>query len=156
MKKVITTVLLLILAVSFTGCGKYKVGGLSNIEVNSFGEASMVINEGSVTPTSVGVVIDNESEFELESGNEYDLFIEKEEEDGWHSLVLNKEIANTAEALGFGKGKTEITLIWEYVYGGLPKGHYRVVKGFWTFDETKEGPEAYGDTFFLSAEFDID
>ena len=158
MKKIIIITITVILVLALAGCSsKYSDGGLSDAEVDTFEGASLEIQEGTVNPTSLKATVINETGYELEAGNEYCISIEELKDDGWHELKLSSELLTTSEAYGFPNGKkSTMDCIWEGSYGALPKGHYRIVKAMWTWDESKEGPEACGDTFFLSAEFDID
>ena len=122
-----------------------------------FEGVTMEIDESTVTPVSLKASVINELEgYEVESGNEYVLSLEKLEDDGWHKLVLKDDLVTTSEAYGFGKGKTAMECVWDSTYGPLPEGHYRVIKVCWTYESDCEGSGSIGEDFYLSGEFDID
>nr|MBQ4454304.1 hypothetical protein [Clostridia bacterium] len=157
MRKLTFTILVVLLLLSATGCSKYKDGGLSDVETNTFEGVTMEIDESTVTPVSLKASVINELEgYEVESGNEYVLSLEKLEDDGWHKLVLKDDLVTTSEAYGFGKGKTAMECVWDSTYGPLPEGHYRVIKVCWTYESDGEGSGSIGEDFYLSGEFDID
>ena len=83
MRKLTFTILVVLLLLSATGCSKYKDGGLSDVETNTFEGVTMEIDESTVTPVSLKASVINELEgYEVESGNEYVLSLEKLEDDG--------------------------------------------------------------------------
>ena len=90
----------------------------------------------------------NTTDEEIDSGNAYDFGVQVERNGAWYWLEEEGERANTAEALIYLKDTPrELEFNWADRYGSLPKGHYRVVKGFF---------ESAYSNFRLAAEFTLD
>ena len=152
MKKLFPAVLLLLL---LTACsaGPKVSDTPSDLEVNTRTDVTMEVVEGTAMPGSVTVSILNTTDAEIDSGNEHDFSIQIEKDGKWYPLEEPKDLANTAEALLFFKDEPrEMELVWAARYGSLPKGHYRVVKGFFEFNP--EGPPH--EHFVLAAEFTLE
>lgn len=87
---------------------------------------------------------------ELNTGSYY--IVERLTETGWEEVEqreLEGELAWTAEAwiVNMG-GTTKWDVSWEWLYGELPDGHYRIGKSFMNF----RGPGDY-DSMMIYAEF---
>lgn len=100
---------------------------------------------------SLRVKVINGTETEYSSGNRHDFSLQIRKDDGkWMDYpMLEGEFVNTSEAQIFPKGETELLFEWEWRYGELPAGHYRIVKTFW-------GEDYYSTQVHLTAEFGID
>lgn len=87
---------------------------------------------------------------ELECGSDYSLLVNTN--GVWNAVpYLVDEVAWTAEAYGLPlDGSIEFELKWERLYGELPAGTYRIVKGFMDF----RGPSDY-DSATFHTEFEI-
>ena len=87
---------------------------------------------------------------ELECGSDYSLLVNTN--GVWNAVpYLVDEVAWTAEAYGLPlDGSIEFELKWERLYGELPAGTYRIVKGFMDF----RGPGDY-DSATFHTEFEI-
>ena len=87
---------------------------------------------------------------ELECGSDYSLLVNTN--GVWNAVpYLIDEVAWTAEAYGLPlDGSIEFELKWERLYGELPAGTYRIVKGFMDF----RGPGDY-DSATFHTEFEI-
>ena len=87
---------------------------------------------------------------ELECGSDYSLLVNTN--GVWNAVpYLVDEVAWTAEAYGLPlDGSIEFELKWERLYGELPAGTYRIVKGFMDF----RGPGDY-DSATFHTEFKI-
>lgn len=87
---------------------------------------------------------------ELECGSDYSLLVNTN--GVWNAVpYLVDEVAWTAEAYGLPlDGSIEFELKWERLYGKLPAGTYRIVKGFMDF----RGPGDY-DSATFHTEFGI-
>lgn len=154
MKKITAAVLCIISALSLFGCGKnsLKPGEESTVTEGTGFDVSMTIVEGTVTPSKATVLVTNNTDIEIDSGNEYDFSIEVLDKGKWKAIETD-ERDNTAEALIF-TGESELVLDWKNIYGALPKGHYRIVKSF--FPWTENGIYGIDDQFYLTAEFSIE
>lgn len=87
---------------------------------------------------------------ELECGSDYSLLVNTN--GVWNAVpYLVDEVAWTAEAYGLPlDGSIAFELKWERLYGELPAGTYRIVKGFMDF----RGPDDY-DSATFHTEFEI-
>ena len=148
MKKFFALVLTLLVVFAMAGCGDpYEVGELSGIETDTYSNAFLELNDGSVTATSAEPIVIIADNFQLKStGQGPVFFLEQAEDDGWHTLVPTAEVTGSSDQITFKMGKTTLSYNWENIYGSLPDGSYRVVGTFLT-DE--------GETIYLSSEFDL-
>ena len=86
------------------------------------------LKEGSLTNTSLTMILTNNSGKDLEYGNPYS--IEKYENGYWRTLMPINDIAYTLPVYGLKKNDSiELDINWEYGYGKL-QGKYRIVKDF--------------------------
>ena len=86
---------------------------------------------------------------ELQTGSDYKLIVLKE---AWEDVpAIIEDYGWTAEACMIAKGDvTEFEIKWEWLYGKLPAGTYRLVKGFTDFRESGDY-----DNFTYWTEFEI-
>ena len=149
MKKNVLCLCAALLALVLTGCGAaLELGAENTLETDADPNAAMIALTDTLTPTGVTVRVDNDTGEDLASGNRYDLALQAEQDGRWYAIETG-EWSNTAEAQIFAPGETEVELSWADSYGALPKGRYRVVKGFW--------PVAAGETpLYLAAEFTLE
>ena len=150
MKKIISMVLCLALALSMAGCGNKTNYSDSNVtEVNTYPNVSMELYDDTITNGLLTLTLTNNNDFDIESGNQYDFAIEAFRNDKWQSIEIGERV-NTADACSYYKGEHLIQFGISEIYGELPNGHYRLVKCFWP---ENEGLDA---KFYLSVEFDIE
>lgn len=138
--------------IGLTACGQKYTLEESDINVNSteVQEVSMVISDQTLTSTGVVVEVVNNSDVLLVSGNEHDFLVQVEKDGQWSTLVSKEELANTDEALLFSSDNTvQLFFDWEYRYGELKDGHYRIVKRFWPDNN-------YDTQYYIAAEFIIE
>lgn len=128
MKKIILTILLCgIIVLGLIGCGT-KTTIKDKAELNEIDGVSMTIEKDTLTRTSATVVI---SDYGKET-NIYGEFyrIDKKENGEWKEVKkahTNYEF-NKVEYFVDEDGKLEFKCDWEYLYGKLDKGEYRLVK----------------------------
>ena len=86
---------------------------------------------------------------ELQTGSDYKLIVLKE---AWEDVsTIIEDYGWTAEAYMIAKDDvTEVEINWEWLYGKLPKGTYRLTKGFMNFRGSGDF-----DTFPYWIEFEI-
>ena len=139
MKKVIILLcIILAIIIIIVGILYFKNNGLSflnsnikndvNIEENgdveNASDISMVIKDGTLTPSGATVVLTN--------SYGYDRWyrIDKEENGEWkEAQTINENYSFTAEAyLTNGNSEVEIPIDWTDLYGTLENGKYRIVK----------------------------
>lgn len=149
MKKIIF-LCFLIGIVGITGCGinknEFDIGEKSNIEFIEKG-ISLSIKEGTLTKTGTTLILKNNSDIDVQYGNPYEIEIKKDGE--WHKINVELNFTLPAYELK-SKDTKEIKLNWEYGYGKLAKGEYRIIK---SIDVEKENGTF--ENFYISAEFII-
>ena len=139
MKKVIILLcIILAIIIIIVGILYFKNNGLSflnsnikndvNIEENgdveNASDISMVIKDGTLTPSGATVVLTNSY------GYDRWFRIDKEENGEWKEAeTINNNYSFTAEAyLTNGNSEVEIPIDWTDLYGTLENGKYRIVK----------------------------
>lgn len=137
MKKVIILLcIILAIIIIIVGILYFKNNGLSflnsniennvNIEENveNASSISMVIKDGTLTPSGATVVLTNSY------GYDRWFRIDKEENGEWKEAeTINDNYSFTAEAyLTNGNSEVEIPIDWTDLYGTLENGKYRIVK----------------------------
>lgn len=139
MKKVIILLcIILAIIIIIVGILYFKNNGLSflnsniendvNIEENgdveNASDISMVIKDGTLTPSGATVVLTNSY------GYDRWFRIDKEENGEWKEAeTINDNYSFTAEAyLTNGNSEVEIPIDWTDLYGTLENGKYRIVK----------------------------
>ena len=101
-----------------------------NISKTSGEEINLTITlkEGTLSNVGLTMIIENNSDRDLEYGNPYS--IEKYENGFWKSASTINDLYFTMPAFGLKNGESkELNINWEYGYGKL-KGKYRIVKEF--------------------------
>lgn len=107
--------------------------------------------EETVTPTGLTLMFDNETDIEFTYGEEHVLEINVDGD--WYGVPLIVE-AYALEDIGYilpGNGTAELVVDWEWLYGPLAPGEYRIVKEVLDVFE----PGQY-ERYPLSAEFIIE
>ncbi len=158
MKKVIILLcIILAIIIIIVGILYFKNNGLSflnsnikndvNIEENgdveNASDISMVIKDGTLTPSGATVVLTNSY------GYDRWFRIDKEENGEWKETeTINDNYSFTAEAyLTNGNSEVEIPIDWTDLYGTLENGKYRIVKRAFNNLNREE---------YVSVEFTID
>ncbi len=125
------------------GCG-VKLGEEFKEEVNALNGAKIQVSEEKTTPVGIAFEIHNQSDKDLNYGQDYS--IQKEKDGRWYVVEPSNPVAVTMELLWVPSGSEETMEVnWEDSYGKLPKGHYRIIKSF--ADEQKG--------YYLAGEFTI-
>lgn len=156
MKKILALVLVGILCFTLVGCanGSKKnsvdIGDESKYMINN-DLVKISLKEGSLTDTKATFIIVNNSNKTYYYGNPY--LIEYKKDDVWYELKSIRELYFTMPAIILKANESkEITIDWEYGYGKLPSGTYRIVKD--VFPES-DRPLEQSDIIYISAEFII-
>jgi len=155
MKKVFV-ILFLLLGVVFTGCGKEAVPPkdmkpTEHEKVNDLEGITMTVIEDTVSPTGLTVILENSSQKECIYSESF--LLEERINDQWYQVPVVIEgdygFDDIAYPLNLGdKGEWQVN--WEWLYGSLDKGEYRIIKDILNFKEDGEF-----DTHYLSAEFTV-
>lgn len=119
--------------------------------VNNFAGVTMTSKEGSITSTQITLIFENNTDKQGIYGDEF--FLEQEIDGHWY------EVPTVIEEYGFNDigyelnpGATEeMTTEWEWLYGKLDAGAYRIIKS--VSDYRMPGDF---DKYYLAATFTID
>lgn len=124
----------------------------NDVELNELDHVVMNIVDGTLTNSSVRIRI---TDF---SGNKYifgqDYRIDRMENDKWVELEEKNNLYTNS--IGYGpdeNGHIELDINWDYVYGKLSAGRYRIVKT--ALLNSNNSCENECKQYFISAEFDI-
>ena len=125
---------------------------ISQYTVNNFEGATMDIVQGTVTPSGLTVEFTSNNKNECIFGDFYciEIFIG----DKWYQVPYNTKSEVAWHSIGYfienGETKQRIEN-WEWLYGKLGSGHYRIIKDISDFRVTGDF-----DKYFLAAEFTIE
>lgn len=152
MKKVFLIILLCgILSLGVSGCWKsgkgLDIGGKSDVKIMQ-NDVIMTIKEGTLTNKGATLILTNNSDKNLQYRNPYEIEIKKDGE--WHKINVELYFNLPAFQL-LPKESKEIELNWEYGYGKLAKGEYRIIK-----DIDYEYEEERYESFYIAVEFTIE
>ena len=122
------------------------------MEDQGFPDWGLTLSVKDVTDSGLTLVCTQsggEAEGEMQTGSDYKLIVLKER---WQDVpTIIEDYGWTAEAYMIAKDDvTEFEINWEWLYGKLPKGTYRLIKGFMNF----RGSGDY-DNFAYWTEFEI-
>ena len=146
MKKIIAFVLISIFTLSLVGCGEHADSGkradsgeqMNDVMKNKWG---ITLEAQNVTPSAMTIVCHQsggENVSELYTGSFY--VIQRLEEAGWvdvEYIPQEYDVIWTAEGWGIQKENTTTWGVnWEWLYGKLPAGEYRIGKEIMNFRGT--------------------
>lgn len=120
--------------------------------VNNTESVSMTIKEDSVLASGITLLFKNNTDKELTYGEFF--VLEKQMDDEWYEMPIIFEgyYGFTAIGLVLKPSQTrEWSVDWEWLYGKLASGDYRIVKGISEIKDTGDN-----ENFQLAAEFTID
>lgn len=132
---------------TFVAKNMETLNGLCSVKINEIDGVSMEIKEGTLTRSGVVIIITDTSDRDNIYGEEYrlDRFIDGE----WKMVdtIIDNYAFNSIGYKVTDNNKLEMKVNWEWLYGKLVNGKYRVVK------DTSESGE--GTRHYLTVEFDI-
>ncbi len=146
MKKILLIIIALLTVFTVTGCTNNRIGEKSPYEIKD-NQVTMEIKEGTLTKSSATIIMTNKTDKEFTYGEPYHL--EVKYKDSWHIFELepNNDMFFTMPAYILKPNESvEKEYNWEYGYGKLKKGTYRLVTDF--SNEQKK--------FYVAAEFTIE
>ena len=147
---------LFIAVVFLCSCGQMpELGEAFYNEVDSFEGVSLTIDHTTVTSKGAKFEILNTTDYEICSGKPYLVALQAEKDDQWYNLIPKRDNRDdTAEAYIYYKNEPQIVRVdWVADYGELPKGHYRIVKGFFITGTESESGKI--ESFILTDDFSI-
>lgn len=151
MKKIIiSTLICCFIMFSLVGCTKNKnnfsIGKVSNIKILEKG-VSLSIKDKTLTNKGVTLILKNDSDYEIQYGASEEIEIKKNGK--WHKINVDT-ISILPIFILKPQEQEEIVVEWEYEYGKLTPGNYRIIKSIGIEKKDK----SY-ETFYVSAEFII-
>ena len=148
MKKIGLFLFIGMMVFGLAGCessSTFDIGNVSDIEISNHEDVSLSIKECTLENTGVTLVLKNDRNQTLRYDEVYEIEIKKDNE--WHKinvqLYFNEPLWGVEQ-----NSQEEMKLNWEYEYGKLPKGDYRIIKE--VYFEKEEDQK-----FYVSAEFTI-
>lgn len=124
----------------------------SYFEVNELDGVNMMVIDETVSPTGLTLLFENETDTEFTYGEEY--LLEMLIEDEWYEVPAPSDEDFAFESIGYlltENDSEELDVDWEWLFGTLEPGEYRIVKE--VLDVIEPGNF---EAFPLSAEFTIE
>lgn len=161
MKKYLCLIILMTISLLFlfrcaneNSLGKYKETSdwkkTTYEAYNNLVNVFMTVREGTVTPNKLTLVIENNSNNNCIYGDFF--LLEKKINGIWYqvpAIIEDYGFTSIGYELNPG-GRNEVKVDWEWLYGSIDSGEYRIVK-----DVLKKKPPGGYDTYYLAAEFII-
>lgn len=133
MKKSLKILIIIILLILLTG-GIWLIFNKDYNEEHIVEGVSMEIKNGTLTNSGAVIILRNDSDIDVFYGNPYSIQVKKDGK--WQDI--ESDLAFTLPAFSLkSKSSEEIRINWEYGYGKLEKGEYRITKGF-HYEKEKE------------------
>lgn len=130
MKKIILTIISILTIFTITGCTNDRIGEKTPYDITN-DQVTMEVKEGTLTKSGATIIMKNKTDAEFIYGEPYHLEIKHE--DSWHILELepDNDLFFTMPAYSLKANESiEKEYNWEYGYGKLKKGTYRLVTDF--------------------------
>jgi len=119
--------------------------------VNNFDGVTMTVEKRTVTPTGLTLVLENKSSSQCIYGEHF--WLEKKINEKWYQVSVVIDDNYAFNDIGYNlssENDGEWAVDWDWLYGSLDTGEYRIVKDILDF----RGSGEY-DTYYLAAEFTI-
>ncbi|WP_407272462.1 immunoglobulin-like domain-containing protein [Radiobacillus sp. PE A8.2] len=150
----------LISLILLSGCGSSSSNSSKGTDweptihetVNNLEGVTMIVKDGKVSTTGLTVTFENKADKECIYGEYF--MLEKKIEGSWYQVPVTLDGNYGFNDIGYELNASDVsewTADWEWLYGSLDTGEYRIVKD--VLDFRKAGDY---DKFYLAAEFTID
>ena len=108
---------------------KQKLGNVSSMKVlDEYADVEIEIVDGTLTPSGVTVFVKGNEEGDILYGEEF--YVEKLVNEKWYEVAPKEDgLEKWYYLIGYDLN-TEHTYDWEWYYGVLSKGTYRLILGF--------------------------
>lgn len=133
MKKGLKIFIVIILLILLAG-GIWLIFNKDYNEEHIVEGVSMSIKNGTLTNSGAVIILKNDSDIDVSYGNPYSIQVKKKGK--WQDIESDLSFTLPAFILK-SKSSEEIKINWEYGYGKLEKGEYRIIKGF-HYEKEKE------------------
>ncbi|WP_100407833.1 immunoglobulin-like domain-containing protein [Bacillus solitudinis] len=120
--------------------------------VNNLDGVTMIVKEGTVSSTGLTVIFENNSNKQCVYGE--DFWLEKKIKGRWYQVPVALDGNYGFSSIGYDLASSDVkewTADWDWLYGSLDTGEYRILKDI--LDFRKAGDY---DKYHLTAEFTID
>ena len=152
MQKMLRATVLLFLCMITAGCAKppESHGTATEFTVNTVEGLYLKVQSNAASATGLTLTVKNETGKIYTFGSAY--WVEKWIEDNWYQIPdIVENVAFSAEALRLDEnGKKEMDVNWEWRYGILAPGNYRIIK-----DCICPGASGDFDTYYVADNFVI-
>ncbi|WP_228550169.1 immunoglobulin-like domain-containing protein [Salinibacillus xinjiangensis] len=111
----------------------------------------MIVKEGAVSSTGLTVIFENNSDKQCVYGEEF--WLEKKIKGNWYQVPIALDGNYGFNSIGYNLDPSDVkewTVDWDWLYGSLDPGEYRIVKDI--LDFRKAGDY---DKYYLTADFTI-
>lgn len=112
--------------------------------VNDLDGVTMTVKENTVSSVGLTVILENQSDKECIYGE--DFLLEEEIDGKWYQVPITLEGNYGFNDIGYNLPSSEMrewAVEWEWLYGSLSKGKYRIVKKILDFRGTGDYDEHY-------------
>jgi hypothetical protein len=120
--------------------------------VNNFDGVTMIAKEGTVSSTGLTVILENKSDKQGIYGQEF--WLEKKITGSWYQVPIAFDGNYGFDSIGYDLSPSDVkewTVDWDWLYGSLDTGEYRIVKDILNFRKTGDYDE-----YYLTAEFTVE
>ena len=150
MKKIFSVIVCLAILVSITGCTNQNQK-VNEIVASNIEGIKVIIQDNTLSPEGVTLIIKDETEEKYTFGE--DFYIERNNDGNWERVepISDSYAFNSIGYYAFEK-ELELKQNWDYIYGKLDNGRYRLVKS--TFKES-DIPITKEDLKYIYVEFEI-
>jgi hypothetical protein len=118
--------------------------------INNYNGVSMTLDDSKLSDTGLTIIIRNETDEELTFGE--DFYLEKKIFGSWYKVLYKPSMIfqpvgwNSVGLIVKKQSTQTFEINWEWLYGNLRRGKYRIIKKFIT---------NYPDSYSLAVEFTI-
>jgi hypothetical protein len=119
--------------------------------VNNLDGVAMTVKEGTASSTELTVTFENNSDIQCLYGDPF--LLEKKIDGRWYQVPIAFDGNYGFDGIGYNLASGEVgewPVNWEWLYGSLSPGEYRIVKDMLDFRDTGDY-----DIYYLAAEFTI-
>lgn len=148
-KKIMTMLLCGVILLGMVGCKKETKVSSSTMNIDGI---TMEIKEGTLSATGLTLIIKDTTNEKYVFGEEF--YIEKKVDNNWKKLspIHDDYGFNAIAYFADAEKGLELNQNWEYIYGSLEEGTYRLVK---TTSKESDSPITENDLKYLSVDFEI-
>ena len=154
MKRKFISIIILLVSILLVACANENTTDWKSTKhdvVNNFEGVSMNPKKASISSTELTVIFDNKSDKQVMYSE--DILLEKKIDGDWYQVptIIDDYGFNDIAYVLPPATKEELTIDWEWLYGSLDNGEYRIVKTVWNVNDSGGSAE-----YYLAAQFLIE